>query len=256
MFVRVYKRILTYWKSSDLPFLDRALSLLLKSSSVMIQLQKRQMSRFLPSLNLFPWQGRSLEDARNDYNSVDVFRRLKLIEMYIDFASIDSFLELGCNSGVNLIPLARKYPNVTFTGVDFNNTAINFAQKTSDSLELTNIQFKLFDLRSQTFRRFLLSDMNRFDVIFSWATLIYVHPYYIKSLISALVYNFNLKMVLLEQDGDVKNKMGELVKNEPTWKRSYAHLIWNAPRNLEDSITVELATLSLEDWHPGGDLAK
>jgi len=254
--MRLLKRIITYWKFSDLPLRYRVLSLVLKSSLVIFKLQKRQISRFLPNLNLFPWQGRSLEDARKDYNSVDVLRRLKLIEKYIDFASIDSFLELGCNSGGNLIPLAKKYPNIAFTGVDFNNTALNFAQITSDSLGLTNIQFKLFDLRSQTFRGFLLSGLNRFDVIFSWATLIYIHPHYIKSLTSALVNNFNLKMVLLEQDVETKNKLGNLVKSEPTWKRSYAQLIRNSPDNLEYSITVELDALSLEDWHPGGGFGK
>jgi hypothetical protein len=59
-------------------------------------------------------------------------------------------------------------------------------------------------------------------------------------------------MVLLEQDAETKNNLGKLIKDEPTWKRSFAQLIRNSPDNLEYSITLELDALPLEDWHPGG----
>lgn len=55
-------------------------------------------------------------------------------------------LEVACGAGGNLIPLAARYPESTFVGIDLAGTAIAQAQKDAAALELTNIEFRHQDL--------------------------------------------------------------------------------------------------------------
>jgi SAM-dependent methyltransferase len=56
-------------------------------------------------------------------------------------------LEIGCASGHNLIPLAMRWPNARFVGIDFSSQAIQQARNLADVAALTNIEFHAVDLR-------------------------------------------------------------------------------------------------------------
>lgn len=56
-------------------------------------------------------------------------------------------LELGCASGHNLLPLAARFPESTFHGVDFSDSAIHAAQAAARAAGLENITFEHADLR-------------------------------------------------------------------------------------------------------------
>lgn len=55
-------------------------------------------------------------------------------------------LELGCNRGDNLLPMALTMPGGTFTGIDLSGRAIRDASATAATLGLTNIEFHRMDV--------------------------------------------------------------------------------------------------------------
>lgn len=59
----------------------------------------------------------------------------------IDYKSA-SVLELGCAQGNNIIPLAVKYPQASFVGVDISSAQVAIGQKIITDLGLTNIQLE------------------------------------------------------------------------------------------------------------------
>lgn len=67
--------------------------------------------------------------------------------LQVDDPSKARILEIGCSSGHNLIPLALRWPDARFTGIDFSDPAINQARELADLAGLTNIEFHALDLR-------------------------------------------------------------------------------------------------------------
>ncbi len=57
-----------------------------------------------------------------------------------------SVLEIGCNDGSNLIPMAANEPESRFTGIDLAQTAISAARTCSSRLGLTNTEFVQADI--------------------------------------------------------------------------------------------------------------
>ncbi len=55
-------------------------------------------------------------------------------------------LELGCASGHNLLPLAERYPESRFLGVDFSDMAIRAARAAAEAAGLGNVRFETADL--------------------------------------------------------------------------------------------------------------
>jgi SAM-dependent methyltransferase len=51
-------------------------------------------------------------------------------------------LELGCASGGNLIPLAARFPESTFLGIDYSSRQISAGKEVIDQLGLSNIQLQ------------------------------------------------------------------------------------------------------------------
>jgi methyltransferase-like protein/2-polyprenyl-3-methyl-5-hydroxy-6-metoxy-1,4-benzoquinol methylase len=66
----------------------------------------------------------------------------RLFEMNAVNPKKSRVLELGCASGGNLIPMAIKYPNSEFVGVDYSSVQIDLAKKHKEKLGLKNIEFK------------------------------------------------------------------------------------------------------------------
>jgi SAM-dependent methyltransferase len=76
-------------------------------------------------------------------------------------------LELGCASGGNIIPLAVRFPQASFTGIDLSTRQVDDANRRIGALGLTNIKIDHGDLAGASFKR------EAFDYIichgvFSW----------------------------------------------------------------------------------------
>ena len=75
-------------------------------------------------------------------------------------------LELGCASGGSLIPLAARYPDARFLGIDFSTAQVSAAQRQIAALRLTNIRIEQGDITN-------FSIAEKFDYIlchgvYSW----------------------------------------------------------------------------------------
>ena len=73
-----------------------------------------------------------------------------------------SILEIGCASGHNLLPLAARWPNCRFTGIDFSKSAIEDARETARLAEMPHVEFIEADLRD-----FVPGDGCGYDYIFA-----------------------------------------------------------------------------------------
>lgn len=58
------------------------------------------------------------------------------------------FLEIGCAAGHNLLPLAARWPESRFIGIDFSTAAIEEARETAARAGLANVDFIETDLRA------------------------------------------------------------------------------------------------------------
>ena len=76
-------------------------------------------------------------------------------------------LEIGCASGGNIIPLAARFPEAEFIGIDLSKTQTDMAKSKAETLELSNIKFISNSIVEHNFKR------EKFDYIithgvYSW----------------------------------------------------------------------------------------
>ncbi len=67
-----------------------------------------------------------------------------------DFHEEFSYLELGCGAGGNLLPLAARFPEARFVGVDSSADAIALAEAGRAALGLSNLELVASDIRRFT----------------------------------------------------------------------------------------------------------
>jgi SAM-dependent methyltransferase len=79
-------------------------------------------------------------------------------------------LELGCNDGTNLIPLAYYRPQATFVGIDGAVTRIETANQKRSSLSLANISFLVADFTSAVDQVSESFDYIVAHGVFSWVS--------------------------------------------------------------------------------------
>ena len=60
--------------------------------------------------------------------------------------SIKHVIDAGCGEGLFLYPLAKRFPKVQFTGLDFRQANIELCQKVVEKEGLNNVDLQLFDL--------------------------------------------------------------------------------------------------------------
>lgn len=69
--------------------------------------------------------------------------------------------DVGCGRGLALIHMAKRFPNSQFTGYDFSEEAIVWANSEADRLDLHNVRFEVRDAAK-------LNEEKRFEVIFTF----------------------------------------------------------------------------------------
>jgi SAM-dependent methyltransferase len=171
---------------------------------------------------------------------------------FIKMEEQKSVLEIGCLSGYRILSQAKLYPNVKFVGIDISQDAIATARAAAIKSGINNVTFDVYDLTSLQF----FKDFNnrRFDVIFSFATLMYIHPNKIRPIIKFMVFNSNKKSIMIEQNTDKYKRwpfyLGVPVWKNPNWKRNYKRTCASviSKGNLKFNQTLVPKTI----WSPGG----
>jgi hypothetical protein len=162
-------------------------------------------------------------------------------------------LEIGSNCGPKLQGLATRNPNMFFNGWDINSHAVELGQAEADRRNLENIKFKKINISESSFAALDYS----FELVFTWATLIYVHPIHITRVLKNILSFRPTCIILIEQDSPRLRKFfkyGKLIGGGPNWVRDYEYLL---KKIVGSSAHIEFIRKSvpLEIWSPGGGSA-
>ncbi len=211
-----------------------------------------------PQIGNTRWQQRDIYSAikyqENEYNS-----SVHLIDNYIHFNSLKNVLEVGSNSGPNIISLAKKYKKITFTGIDINASAINLGNAYAKQNRLANLRFVVLDITNPNVN----SDFTNqyFDLIFTFATLMYVHPKHIRKVLRSLVQASAGNLIFVEQfDSGIFSKLfsgGRLSGFENSFKRNYIVLLEETCSSLNMAKPeITIYEVDPKIWSPGGGNAR
>lgn len=102
-------------------------------------------------------------------HSTDHPHREQIVTEISSCFPFDSVLEIGCNSGPNLLLLSQKYPNVSFNGVDINAVAIAAGAQYIKENNIKNIS--LLTGKADVLSFF---DDKSVDVVFTDAMLMFI----------------------------------------------------------------------------------
>ncbi len=140
-----------------------------------------------------------------------------LIDRILSHGTVSRILEIGCNAGPNLILLAQRIPSTHFFGIDINHTAITEGKKWIDELDLKNISLSVG--RADDLKKLPTQSI---DYIFSDATMMYIGPDKIGSVIKEFIRVASKRIIFLEYHSrDLKEKG---LSYDGHWVYNYATL--------------------------------
>lgn len=95
------------------------------------------------------WEDRAAEDSSSQSTTKDYY--LREIEFNALFERIqkyspDHVADVGCGDGRTTLRLASKFPNASFTGLDYSSFMVENARSILLSSELSNIEFDQLDI--------------------------------------------------------------------------------------------------------------
>jgi cyclopropane fatty-acyl-phospholipid synthase-like methyltransferase len=176
--------------------------------------------------------------ARNAPSSRYVLRALGKIDF-------NSLLELGSSCGNRLAVIAAERPGARLAGIDINRLAVECGNKWLLEEGIRNVSLKygrIEDLSEYADRSF--------DVVFSWAVLIYVQPARILEALKGALRVSAKAVVLIEMQNESKDQNNKGVYYQPgNWKRDYISLLEKAGAD-PSRITIEWVDKNI--WSPGG----
>jgi len=165
--------------------------------------QKKKMRRIIKDEE---WARRHLHDegwVESYWKTRDHPHRAFLVERISKFSPIHSILEIGCASGPNLYQIAKKFPDADVKGIDINPMAVQKGNEWFRKEGLSNVKLEVGKAQEPTG----YADKS-FDVVFTDAVLIYIHPNEIRQVIMEMLrmgrvlvlnewYTFNKWLALL-----------------------------------------------------------
>jgi trans-aconitate methyltransferase len=94
----------------------------------------------------------------------------KLFGLPAPAIAIARVLELGCSFGGNLLPLAMRYPDAAFTGVDLSQVHINYANQIAIELGIKNVTFRQANILD------LAKESDQYDYIITHGVYSWIPP--------------------------------------------------------------------------------
>jgi SAM-dependent methyltransferase len=205
-----------------------------------------------PRYNANRWAARTSLDSlhflhpENDPTS-------KLLTQLLERYDFTSAFEIGGNCGGRLFELAGKYPHKNFYCSDLNTNALKVGQQEAIRRSISNIEYLQFDGQNRVDLD-QCKELKNSDLVFSWATLIYIHPVYISKLLSCIVTSKCKTLVLVEQDDPRLNwffKPGKII-GKTNWSRDYESLIKKICKKHNVFYELYRTPCPSSMWNPGG----
>jgi len=240
-------RLQKYKSEKSLSYVQLFMAIVVRVASITSYYIRRYRLIFDSDYDFYGWKSRSRLQAEADLFHASAEKKNRYMQEQIDFEQISTFLELGSNSGIQIFELAKIYPRCKFVGLDFNLNAVTLANEKASEALLSNLEFFHVDLQDSS--KFEPFEKFEWDVIFSWAALIYIHPSKILPIINFGVKNSKC-FFLIEQHKNMKFTIkGRLMPGQPTWIRDYVKLL-NLVISQSKKITI--SPIVKEIWKPGG----
>ena len=204
-----------------------------------------------PSFQSHIWAGERGDPAHLNYMSeLDSVRNKVLWEVLRSFHP-QTVVEIGSSLGSKIVTFAKDNPGMKLVGLDINPNAVEKGQLIADEMQLDNLTFEVFDIAKNS-----ISDLKlemKDTVIFSWATLIYIHPINIVKVLKSILKQEPLGFVFIEQHSDkltVSRKRGKIIHGGPNYIRDYLHLLEKL--GAFTKYQIQSYPISSEIWSPGG----
>ncbi len=177
-------------------------------------------------------------ESRKAPNSRYLSRALSGIEF-------GSLLELGSSCGNRLAVIAADRPGIRFVGLDINRLAVECGNRWMLEEGIRNVALewgRVEDLSAYA--------DGSFDVVFSWAVLMYVRPARILEVLKEVLRVSAKAIVLIEMQTDrVEGDPRGAYYPPGNWKRDYLSLLKEAGA---DPSRIECEWLTKDIWNPGG----
>ena len=149
--------------------------------------------------------------------------RAFLLEKIAAFSPFSTVLEIGCNCGPSLYPIAKRFPDVEIRGIDINPGAVKKGNELFGQEGLSNV--KLSVGKADELGQF---QDKSFDIVFTNSLLMYIGPDKIKQVIREMVRITNRALLLMERycfQPACKDPDGLGVYRYCAWERDYVALL-------------------------------
>ena len=160
----------------------------------------------------------------------------------IEFGSL---LELGSSCGNRLAVIAADRPSSRFVGIDINRLAVQCGKRWMLEEGINNVALewgRVEDLSA--------CGDGSFDVVFSWAVLMYVRPARILGVLKEALRVSAKAIVLIEMQAEnIEGDPRGVYYPPGNWKRDYLSLLKEAGA---DSSRIECEWIPPDVWKPGG----
>lgn len=167
------------------------------------------------------WAARSI--AESYWNNQDHPSKPFLVERIAAFSPIFNILEVGCASGPNLYPLAKKFPQAQIVGIDINPGAIKYGNAQFMQEGISNVKLSIG--KADELGGF---QDKVFDVVFTNAVLVYIGPDKIKEVMKEMIRITRKALILMElhcSKPQRKDPYGLGVYYGGNWHRDYKALL-------------------------------
>jgi ubiquinone/menaquinone biosynthesis C-methylase UbiE len=217
-----------------------AVKLYVKLSKFAVRLTAYQSDRAAKQ-----WRARDVDSAEKYWSVRTNATANDFLRKQIMRYEANSVLEVGCNCGNRLYSLARMRPHARFVGLDINQTSVSFGNAKFIEEGVRNVTLEC--RRAEGLASY---PSGSFDIVYSWATLIYPKPAVIKDILANMVRISRLAVVLIEMQSkrrlSGRRKYG--IYCGGNWKRDYRAIAEEIDKNL----VVETERVFQHVWNPGG----
>jgi hypothetical protein len=190
------------------------------------------------------WSNQNVEEIRKIWEARHAPSSSYLKEALggIEFASL---LELGSSCGNRLAAIAAERPGVRLVGIDISQLAVTCGNKWLSEVGIGNATLKWGRIEDLS----TYADQS-FDVVFSWAALMYVRPARILNALRGILRVSAKAIVLIEMQNASKEEDRRGVYHPPgNWKRDYIALLEEAGA---DPARIKCEWVDKKTWSPGG----
>lgn len=217
---------------------------------ILRSLTKTLLAIFLPNNDFKGWKLRGNTSADNYFHEID-HESNDYLWKHISLSGAKSILEIGSNAGTRIFRKAQENPDIRFLGVDLNYEAVQKGNFEARSQSIFNLKFVQFDVRDGSFELFLFE--NHFDLIISWACLMYVHPFHMNRVLRNLIAG-SKELLILEMN--TTSRTSRLVAGGTNWKHNYFKLFYKLQSKLEVKLEIHEEEIPNHVWMPGGGGAR